>query len=190
MSTLEAAFRGGIPLVNLDEVASIPLRFIFQLGHKLTPPDITDRFAQGAVLDHVLHVQTLDADRLIVTDIEMSQGLLQRDRRDVIEPGVCGMLLQLRQGQRQVLVIQALLLVIEGVCLLVQRPIVDEATAAESASKNLLLLVRWVHAVLVGAFLLHVLHNSKYGVDYQGGSLGGVHPPQPPSKERASYPQC
>src|SRR5207245_3008614 len=35
---------------------------------KLTPPDITDRFAQRAVLDHVLHLQTLDADRLIFTD--------------------------------------------------------------------------------------------------------------------------
>src|SRR5260370_40611913 len=67
MSRFEAGFRGGIPLVNLDEVASIPLRFIVQLGHKLTPPDVTDRFAQLAVLDHVLHLQTLDADRLIFT---------------------------------------------------------------------------------------------------------------------------
>src|SRR5260221_7935439 len=348
-------------LVNLDEVASIPLRFIVQLGHKLTPPDITDRFAQLAVLDHMLHLQTLDADRLIFTDqarrkfvqeitatisdtgmdtshfptsflavlraflllgmtplgtgelllifaeelrvanvlpireddkglqaqvstdcrsglwqgrdvlfdqdgdvvavctilgdgdtawlgsirqgtrphdsqrrlhlrkregasiplegigeigsrllgallleggvlgtsleevqkclIEMSQGLLHRNRRDFIEPGVVGVLLELRQGLREILVIQALLLVIEGVCLLAQSPIVDEATAAESASKNRLFLIRWVHAVLVGAFLFHVLQHSRYGINCQGGSLGGTCPPQAPSQERASYPQ-
>ncbi len=93
-------------------------------------------------------------------------------------------------GLGEVLVIQASVLVIEGVCLLAQSPIVDEATAAESASKHLLLLVRWVHAVLVGAFLFPVLQDSRYGVNCQGGSLGGTCPPQPPSKERASYPQC
>src|SRR6266853_5981833 len=55
MSTGKATFRRGIPLVNLHQVPPVPLRFVFQLGHKLTPPHVTDRFTQLVVLEHVLH---------------------------------------------------------------------------------------------------------------------------------------
>lgn len=68
MSTGKATFRRGIPLVNLHQVPPVPLRFVFQLGHKLTPPHVTDRFTQLVVLDHVLHLQALHTDRLVFTD--------------------------------------------------------------------------------------------------------------------------
>lgn len=68
MSTVKAAFGGGIPLVNLDQGPSIPGGFVFQLGHKLRPAHVTDRFGKGRVLDHVLHLQTLHTDRLVFTD--------------------------------------------------------------------------------------------------------------------------
>src|SRR5438067_1111793 len=68
MSTVKAAFGRGIPLVNLDQVPSIPRCFIFQLGHKLRPAHITDSLGKSVVLDHVLDLQALDADRLVFTD--------------------------------------------------------------------------------------------------------------------------
>src|SRR5260370_39433705 len=68
MSTVKAAFGGWVPLVDFDKVASIPLGFVFQLGHELTPTDITDRFTQLMVLDHVLHRKVLDTDRLVFTN--------------------------------------------------------------------------------------------------------------------------
>ena len=68
MSTVKAAFGGGIPLVDLDQVPPIPCCFVFQLGHKLTPTHITDRFCQTVIFDHVLDLQTLHADRLVFTD--------------------------------------------------------------------------------------------------------------------------
>src|SRR5713226_584098 len=68
MSTVKAAFGGRIPLVDFDKMASVPLGFVFQLGHELTPTDITDRFTQLMVLDHVLHRKVLDTDRLVLTN--------------------------------------------------------------------------------------------------------------------------
>ncbi len=68
MSTVKATFRRGIPLVNLDEGTPIPERFVFQLPDELTPTDVTDGFCQAMVFDQILDVQTLDTDRLILTD--------------------------------------------------------------------------------------------------------------------------
>ena len=60
-----AGFRRGIPLINLDQHSSVPLRFVFQLSDKLTPSHIADRFCKAVVLDHVLDCQTLHADHLV-----------------------------------------------------------------------------------------------------------------------------
>src|SRR5260370_25084361 len=328
MSTGKAPFRRGIPLVNLHQVPPVPLCFVFQLGHKLTPPHVIDGFTQVVVLDHVLHVQALHTDRLVFTDqacrelmqevtaaisdasvntgdflpglrailgaflllgvsplrfcqlllifaqecgvpnsfasrednerlqaqvspvrasgwwqvgnvlfnqnrdevavctvlgdgdtawfcsigqgarphdsqrfihlgkrervsiplegiasiggrllmalllelgvlgspfkevqkrlIEMPQGLLQGNRRDLIEPGIVRLLLELCQGFTQVFVIQALLLLVEGVRLLTQRPVIDEAATAEGSGKHALLLISGIYTVLIGSLLLHV----------------------------------
>src|SRR5216684_2019162 len=334
MSTGKATFRRGIPLVNLHHVPPVPLRFVFQLGHKLTPPHVTDRFTQLVVLDHVLHLQALNTDRLVFTDqacrellqevtaaisdasvntdnfltslsailgaflllgvsplrfcqfflifaeefgvtnifairednerlqaqvstdrasgrwqlgnvlfnqdrdevavctvlgdgdtawfcsigqgarphysqrfihlgkservsiplegiagigsrllialllecgvfgspfkevekrlVEMPQGLLQGNRRDLIEPGIVRLLLELCQGFTQVFVIQALLLIVEGVRLLTQRPVIDEAATTEGSGKNELLLISGIDTVLICSLLFHV-----YMVAYQ-----------------------
>ena len=68
MPTRETALTGGIPFVNLDQVSTVPVGFVVELGDKLRPPHIADRFAECRVLDHVLHLQALHADRLVFTD--------------------------------------------------------------------------------------------------------------------------
>ncbi len=57
--------RRGIEAVNLEQGASVPLGFVFQLTDELTPADITDRFRQAVVLDQVLNRQALDANHLV-----------------------------------------------------------------------------------------------------------------------------
>src|SRR2546428_9098908 len=68
MATIKASFGGGIELVNLDKRSSIPRSLVFQLPDKLTPTHVGDGFSQAVVLDHVLDLQTLDANRLVLTD--------------------------------------------------------------------------------------------------------------------------
>ena len=87
MSTVKAAFGGGIPLVDLDQVPSIPRCFVFQLGHKLTPTHITDRFCKTVVLDHVLDLQALDADRLVFTD-QACRELMQEVTASISNTGM------------------------------------------------------------------------------------------------------
>jgi hypothetical protein len=94
--------------------------------------------------------------------VEMPQGLLQGNRRNLIEPGIVRLLLEVCQGFTQVLVIQALLLSIEGVRLLTQGPVIDEAATAEGAGKHALLLSSGVDTVLKCSLLFHV-----YMVAYQ-----------------------
>src|SRR2546429_9373929 len=87
MSTVKAAFGRGIPLVNLDQVAAIPCCLVFEVGHKLTPTHITDSFCQTVVLDHVLHLQALDADRLVFTD-QAGRELVQEVAASISDTGM------------------------------------------------------------------------------------------------------
>src|SRR5216684_897057 len=355
MSAIKAAFGGWVPLIDFDQVSSVPLGFVFQLGHELTPTDITDGFTELWVLDHVLHRKVLDTDRLVLTNqtcrelvreitaaisdtsmdlsdfltglfsvlaallflgmsalglgklllilaeklwiahhfpirehdegfqaqigtdrrrshrqvrnvlfyqdgnevavcsilgdgdttwlgslrqgtrphdiqgsihlgkgearsipskgivrigsrllvmpllecgvlstsfkevekrtVEMPQGLLQGNRRDLVEPAVFGLLLELGQGFREVFIVQAALLIIEGIRLLAQGPIIDEAATAEGTSKKTLLLVRWIDSILVGSLLFHT-----YMIVYGGVTVKqSTHLP-PLHKERHSHP--
>src|SRR6266516_3724315 len=65
MSTVKAAFGRWVPLVHLDNATSIPCRFVLKLSDQFRPTDVTDGFRQTVVLDHVLDLQTLDADDLV-----------------------------------------------------------------------------------------------------------------------------
>src|SRR5258708_30578198 len=65
MSTIKAAFGGGMPFVNFDQGSPIPCRFVLKLSDKLTPSNIRDGFRQAVVFDHILDVQALDADDLV-----------------------------------------------------------------------------------------------------------------------------
>src|SRR5712691_5346067 len=49
MTTVETTLRGRIPLVNLDERSPVPLTFVFELTHKLTPSHIRDGLRQFVV---------------------------------------------------------------------------------------------------------------------------------------------
>ncbi len=87
MSTVKAAFGRGVELVNLDKRASIPGRFVFQLPDELTPSHITDGFCQAVVFDHILDLQTLDTDRLVLTD-QLCRELLLIITAAVTDPSV------------------------------------------------------------------------------------------------------
>ena len=66
MTTVKAAFGGGVPFVDLDEGAPIPGSFVLQLPHELTPSHLGDGFGEAVVLHHVLDGQTLDAYDLVL----------------------------------------------------------------------------------------------------------------------------
>ncbi len=87
MPTVKATFGGGIPSVNLDQVPTIPCCFLFQLGHKLTPSDIADGFCKTVILDHVLDLQALNADRLVLTD-QACRELMQEVTASLSDTGV------------------------------------------------------------------------------------------------------
>src|SRR5437588_12340800 len=67
MTTIKAAFGGRVPLVYLDKGTSIPLGFVLQLPHQLTPTHITNRFGKAMVLDHILDRETLNTYNLVLT---------------------------------------------------------------------------------------------------------------------------
>src|SRR3989442_5380103 len=65
MSTVKAAFGRGVPLVNLDNGTSIPRSFVLKLPDQFRPTYVTDGFSQTVVFNHILDLQTLDADDLV-----------------------------------------------------------------------------------------------------------------------------
>ncbi len=85
MSTVKAAFGRGIELVNLDKRSPIPGRFVLKLSDKFRPPHVTDGFCQTVVLDHILNLQTLDTDRLVLTD-QLCRELVLRITASVTDP--------------------------------------------------------------------------------------------------------
>ena len=87
MTTVKASLGGRVPLVNLDEGTPIPRCFVFQLPDKLTPTHVGDGFRQAVVFDHVLDVQTLDADHLVFAD-DASRELVLRVTASITDASV------------------------------------------------------------------------------------------------------
>src|SRR3989440_1327719 len=87
MPTIETALRGGIPLINLDKDTSIPLCFVCELPHKLTPSHIRDGFRKCVVFDHIFDVQTLDAYDLVLT-YDLCRELVLIITPPISNPGV------------------------------------------------------------------------------------------------------
>src|SRR6266487_6432156 len=79
-------------------------------------------------------------------------------------------------------IVETLSLLVVGICPLPQGPVVHIATTPKGTGKYALLLLGGVAPVLVGAFLLHLLHDSIQVVRYQRSTN------LPPNKGRASYP--
>src|SRR5260370_17019981 len=88
MTTVKAAFGGWVPLVNLDEVASIPCSFVLKLSDKLRPTHVTDGFCQRVVSDHILDLQTLDTDDLVFA-YDVSRELML-----IVSSAVCNLFME------------------------------------------------------------------------------------------------
>src|SRR6266852_4744789 len=87
VTTVETTLRGRIPLVNLDERSPIPLSFVCELSHKLTPSHIRDGLGKCVVLYHVLDLQTLDAYDLVFA-YDLCRELVLRVTPPISNPGV------------------------------------------------------------------------------------------------------
>ena len=68
MLACATGLRRRIEPLNLDQGASVPLGFVFQLADKLPPADITDGFRQRVVFHHILDGQALNAHHLVFVD--------------------------------------------------------------------------------------------------------------------------
>ena len=75
MLACATGLRRGREAVNLDQGASVPLGFVFQLTNELAPTHVTDRFRQAVVLDHVLDGQTLHANHLVFVNHACAESL-------------------------------------------------------------------------------------------------------------------
>ena len=65
MLTVMTGLRRWEEPINLDQSASVPCGFIFELTNELSPSDITDGFGQTVVLNQILDCQTLNAYHLV-----------------------------------------------------------------------------------------------------------------------------
>jgi hypothetical protein len=99
--------------------------------------------------------------------VQVSQGLLKGDRRDLTEPYMLLLLLESSQALCGSLIGQALSILIVGIGALSQRPIIDVATTPEGTGKNMGLLFSWREPVFVRSLLLHGLQYSRYAVNSQ-----------------------
>src|SRR5260370_28888620 len=105
---------------------------------------------------------------VLVSSVQMAQGLLNGDSSNLIQPGIFRLLLKGGETSRGLTVVDAFLPLIVGITPQSKCPVVDETRTAEGASKYLLLLVGWVYSILISAFLFHILYCSTYRVEYQG----------------------
>jgi hypothetical protein len=65
VTAASAAFRAGKPSLNLYQCPTVPLTLVTQLANQLTPRCITNCLSQLVVLQHILHSQILDGNRLV-----------------------------------------------------------------------------------------------------------------------------
>src|SRR5262249_38575663 len=75
--------------------------------------------------------------------------------RHLIEPGRLRSLLQVRQRRRCLVIAEALVPLVVGVCAQTQRPVVDTARTPECPPKHGGLFGGWIESIAVRAFLLH-----------------------------------
>ena len=87
--------------------------------------------------------------------LQMAQPLLQRDTGHFLQPGHLFLLLQRRQGDGKLLVVEVFLALVVGIRPGAQPPIVDIAHTAKSAGEGLSLLLRRIAPIFVGALLSH-----------------------------------
>ncbi len=132
------------------EVCPIPLEGTRGVGCRLDPMFLLESRVLGTSFEEVEKGA-----------VQVTQCLLQRDTGNFIEPRGFILLFQIGQGARQMSVVETFPLLVVGVRLLAQAPIVDVAHTAKGPSQHLLLLVGGVPSILVGALLFHGLQYSS-----------------------------
>jgi hypothetical protein len=116
--------------------------------------------------------------------LEMSEGLLEDDRRNLIEPTCLFLFLEGDQTPGCAFVVQTLTTLIVRVSPLAQGPVIDIAATPKGLRQEVLLCITRIEAILIGFLLLHALQYSTRTVKGQT-----VSPPYPPRKERGFSPR-
>jgi hypothetical protein len=99
--------------------------------------------------------------------IQVPEGLLSGNRRDVIEPCVIVLFLKVSQSSGHLGIVPAFTTLIVGVRPLAQSPVVDVAHTPKSTGQNMLLLFGGVAPILVSSLLFHGSQDSMYCVKRQ-----------------------
>ena len=99
--------------------------------------------------------------------LEMAQGLLEGNRRHLIEPHRFCLLLESDQALCCSFVGQTLTILIVHISPLSQCPVIDVAATSEGLRQYACLFISWVEAVLVGFLLFHALEHSACTVQCQ-----------------------
>ena len=98
----------------------------------------------------------------------MPESLLERNRRNLIEPDRLFLLLEQYQTLCGSLVVQTLTTLVVRISTLSQCPIIDIATTPEGLRQYVFLFIAWGEAILGGSLLFHALQHSTYAVNCQG----------------------
>ena len=68
VTTIVATLTGRVELVDLDHRSPVPRCFVFELPDKFPPAHIGNGLGQVVVLNHVLDLQTLQTDDLVLAN--------------------------------------------------------------------------------------------------------------------------
>jgi hypothetical protein len=82
-----APLRTGVPAINPDQRAPIPVRFVLQLPDQLAPPHVADTRRQRGMTDDVLDGQRLYTDHLVLAN-QARRQLVQAIKALVGNPGM------------------------------------------------------------------------------------------------------
>ncbi len=92
--------------------------------------------------------------------VQVTQGLLQRHRRNIIEPNRLFLLLEQDQTLCSTFVVHALTTLIVGISTLAQCPVLDIAATPKGLCQNAFLFIAGRETILVGFLLFHTLQYS------------------------------
>src|SRR6266568_4284147 len=138
------------------KVFAVPSKGIGSIGSRLNAMFLVEGGIRSATFKEVPECS-----------VQVSQGLLQWDAGHFREPGGLFLLFEVSQQNCQLMIVETFAALKESIGPLSQCPIIDIATTPESTSKNVSLLLSWVHSVLVCFLLFHALHASRYIVNCQ-----------------------